>query len=136
MATYRLRVITPDRTVFDQRVNEIITRSVEGELGILAHHLPIITPLAPHALTIYLEDGGTERVAISGGFLEVGRDEVVILADTAELPHEIDRERAEAARARAEDLLSRGGPDVDLPRAQRALARALSRLDAANAVVR
>lgn len=136
MATYRLRVITPERTVFDQPVTEIITRSVEGELGILAHHLPIITPLAAHALTIYREDGETERIAVSGGFLEVGPGETVILADTAELPGEIDRERAEAARDRAQELLSRGGPDVDLPRAQRALARALSRLETASAVMR
>ena len=134
MATFRLRVVTPERTVFDRTASEIVTRSVEGEIGILAHHMPIITPLVPHALTVYLEDQTVEHLAVAGGFLEVHGEEVLILADAAEPAAEVDVSRAEAARARAEARLAQTSEDVDIPRAQRALARALSRISAAQDV--
>ncbi|MCL4521363.1 MAG: ATP synthase F1 subunit epsilon [Firmicutes bacterium] len=134
MATFRLRVVTPERTVFDQTVNEIITRSVEGELGILPHHIPIITPLVAHVLTVYLEDQSVLHLAIAGGFLEVNEQGGLILADAAESPEEIDLPRAEAARDRAQTRIDQGGEDYDLHRAQRAMARALSRIAVAQDV--
>ncbi len=134
MATLRLRVVTPERTVVDCTANEIITRSVEGELGILPHHMPLITPLVAHALTVYLDDQTLLHVAIAGGFLEVNEQGCLILADAAELPEEIDVARAEAASQRGQSRLDQGGDEVDLARAKRAVARASSRLAAGKEV--
>ncbi len=128
MATsYRLKVVTPERTVCDQAVTMISVRSTEGEIGILAHHVHIITPLVPYVMTIYGADGKTEHLNLGGGFLEVG-DTTIILADSAEWASEIDVARAERARQRAVEMLATGGPNIDLKRAQRALARAENRL--------
>ena len=130
MANFRLRVVTPEHTVFDESVAEIVTRSVEGELGVLAHHMPLITPLVPHTMTLYLDAEGTRSIVVSGGFMEVGSEGVLILADAAETPDQIDVGRAEAARERAETRLGGGAADIDLARAKRALARAENRLQA------
>lgn len=128
MATsYRLKVVTPERTVCDKAVTMISVRSTEGEIGILAHHVHIITPLVPYVMTIYGEDGKTEYLNLGGGFLEVG-DTTIILADSAEWASEIDVARAERARQRALEMLATGGPNIDLKRAQRALSRAENRL--------
>lgn len=134
MATFRLRVVTPERTVLDREVYEIITRSVEGELGVLAHHMPLITPLVAHRLTVNGEDQSVVHLAVAGGFLEVGVHEVLVLADSAELPEDIDVERAQTAYARAEARLEQGGDEINSGRAQRALERARSRIDAAEDV--
>ncbi len=130
MATFRLRVVTPERTVLDRAVQEILTRSVEGELGVLPRHMPLITPLVANALTVYVEDQSPFHVAVAGGFLEVNEREVLVLADSAELPEDIDVARAESARNRAQSRLEQGGEEVDVARAKRALARAESRLAA------
>ncbi len=131
--TYQLRVVTPDRTVYDKPVTMIIVRSTEGEIGILAHHVHIITPLIPHIMTIYGADGKMEHLNIGGGFLEVG-DTTVVLADSAEWSSEIDVARAQRARERAVEILSTGKDDVDLKRAQRALQRAENRLKLAGGI--
>ena len=128
MATFHLRVVTPERTVLDREVTAIITRSVEGELGILPHHMPLITPLVAHVLTVYLEDQNTLHIAVAGGFLEVNPEATVILADFAEIADEIDQTRAEAARERAQGRLASPDAEIDVARAKRALARAESRL--------
>ncbi len=130
MADFRLRVVTPEHTVVDEPVTEIVTRSVEGELGVLAHHMPLITPLVPHVMTVYQDGEGTQSIVVSGGFMEVGSEGVLILADAAETPDQIDRGRAEAARERAETRIRNGGAEIDLARAKRALARAENRLQA------
>ncbi len=130
MASFRLRVVTPEHTVFDDAVTEIVTRSIEGELGVLARHMPLITPLVPHCMTVYRDAEGMQSIVVSGGFMEVGSEGVLILADAAETPEQIDVERAEAARERAETRLRGGGGDVDVARAKRALARAENRLQA------
>lgn len=128
--TYRLRVVTPERVVYDRDVVEIIVRSTEGEIGILAHHMQIITPLVPHIVTIYDPDGKTEQLAIGGGFLEVQDTSTIILADSAETADMVDVARAERARQRALERINRGSAQsaVDLARAQRSLARAENRL--------
>ncbi|NMP21002.1 ATP synthase F1 subunit epsilon [Sulfobacillus harzensis] len=128
--TYRLRVVTPERVVYDKDVTEMIVRSTEGEIGILAHHMQIITPLVPHIMTVYDPDGKTEQLAIGGGFLEVQDTSTIILADSAETADMVDVARAERARQRAVERISMGSSQatVDLARAQRALARAENRL--------
>lgn len=131
MATsYRLRVVTPERVMSDQDVTEIIVRTTEGEIGILAHHMQIVSPLVPHIMTIYDPDGKTEQMSVSGGFIEVKDDGVTILADAAETADMVDVARAQRARERALEFLGAANPqaDVDIARAQRAVARAENRL--------
>ena len=126
--TYHLKIVTPERTMFDGPASYIIVRSTEGEIGILAHHMQLITPLIPHIITVYPENSKTEQFTIGGGFLEVGDTTTVVLADSAEMASEIDVARAERARQRALEVLGKEDPNVDLLRAKRALARAENRL--------
>ncbi|CAB1128145.1 ATP synthase subunit epsilon [Candidatus Hydrogenisulfobacillus filiaventi] len=133
---FRLRVLTPDRTLFDGPVEIVIARSTEGEIGILAHHARVITPLVPHALYWTTDKGEKQMVVAAGGFLEVGPEETVVLANAAEFPQEIDRARAEAARKRALERLESHAPEVDVARAQAALARAEARLQAVSSLLR
>lgn len=128
MADYPLKLVTPERTVYEGLVHEAILRGSEGELGVMAHHMPLITALKPSVVRIVEADGHLRRFAIGGGFLEVGREKVVVLADTAESPEEIDRQRAEAARQRALARLDKTAADMDWVRAKAALERAEARL--------
>src|SRR5437763_913423 len=91
--------------VLEEDVDVVVARGADGDLGVLHGHEPLITPLATGEL-MYRADGQEYHLAISGGFLEVTPDKVVVLADLAERSEEIDRERAEEARRRAEEALA------------------------------
>jgi F-type H+-transporting ATPase subunit epsilon len=105
VATIHLQVVTPERVVLEEDADIVVARGAEGDLGILHGHEPLITPLATGEL-VYRTDGQDHALAISGGFLEVSPDKVIVLADVAERSEEIDTERAEEARRRAEELLA------------------------------
>jgi len=105
VATIRLEVVTPERLVLEDDADIVIARGAEGDLGVLHGHEPLITPLPIGELT-YRKGSEDRHLAISGGFLEVRPDKVVVLADVAERSEEIDRERAEEARRRAEAALA------------------------------
>jgi len=127
MATTRLDVVTAEREVFSDEVDEVVAPGVEGQLGILPHHAPLMTTLLPGELLI--KKGGEEfYLAISGGFIEARPDRIIVLADTAERVEEIDIARAEEAKRRAEQRLAEGVPGVDTARAEAALRRSLIRL--------
>jgi F-type H+-transporting ATPase subunit epsilon len=126
-----LEIVTPDRKVFDDQVQMVIVRGAAGDLGILAGHVPLATVLKVAPARVKFADGSTKNIAISGGFIEVKPNKVIILADAAELPEEIDVNRAERARQRAEQRLAQQQDDVDQARAERALQRALGRIEAA-----
>lgn len=129
MATMRCEVVTPERVVYADDVNMVIAPGIEGELGILPHHAPLMTALTYGQLVIRKEGEEDVLMAIGGGFMEVRGDRVTILADTAERAEEIDEERALAARRRAEERLrQRQREDVDFARAEAALRRSLVRL--------
>ena len=98
MATIRLEIVTPEKMVFSDDVDVILAWGVEGQLGILPHHAPLMTMLQPGDLVIR-KGGKEEALTISGGFLEVRPDKVVILADACERAEEIDVARAEEAKA-------------------------------------
>lgn len=129
MATFKLEVVTAERMVFADDVNEVVAWGVEGQLGILPHHAPLMTMLRPGDLLIK-RDNEEEYLAISGGFLEVRPDKVIILADACERAEEIDIARAEAAKRRAEETLKERPPGVDAV-AEAALRRSLARLKVA-----
>ena len=132
MATILLEVATPDKgEVFAKEINMLICRSIAGELGILPKHARLLTELVPHAMRIKM-DGGETQLFIGGGFMEVTPEKITILADSAELPDDIDVERAKSAYKRAEDRVNsaknKGDAEIDLKRAEAALARAKARL--------
>jgi F-type H+-transporting ATPase subunit epsilon len=127
MGTTRLDIVTAEREVFSDEVDEVVAPGVEGQLGILPHHAPLMTMLLPGELLV--KKGGEEfYLAISGGFIEVRPDRVIILADAAERVEEIDIARAEEAKRRAEARLAEREPGVDTARAEAALRRSLIRL--------
>jgi len=135
VATFKLEVITAERVVFSDEVDAVVAWGIEGQLGILPHHAPLMTMLRPGDLLI--RKGGEEHhLAVSGGFLEVRPDKVIILADACERAEEIDIARAEAARRRAEETLRTSGPEVDKAAAEAALRRALVRLKVAERTTR
>jgi len=130
VATFRLEVVTAERMVFADDVSEVVAWGVEGQLGILPHHAPLMTMLQPGDLVIK-RDNEEEYLALSGGFLEVRPDKVIILADACERVEEIDIARAEAAKRRAEETLKERPPEVDTAAAEAALRRSLARLKVA-----
>lgn len=126
-----LEIATPTRLVVSEQVDEVVVPGVEGYFGVLAGHAPFLTTLGVGELT-YRKGRDEFHLAVAGGFCEVRNDKVIVLADTAERPEEIDRDRAERARQRAEQRLSgRSQEEVDYARAAAALARALTRLQVA-----
>ena len=134
MATIRLEVATPDKgEIYANDINMLIVRSLCGELGILPKHANLLTGLVPHAMRIKT-GGGESQLFVSGGFMEVTPEKITVLADAAELPDDIDVERAKAAYNRANERVTayRQSPktheDIDFDRAQLALARAKARL--------
>ena len=126
-----LELATPTRMVVAESVDEVVIPGSEGYFGVLPGHAPLLATLGIGELTYRI--GRDERhVAVAGGFAEVRNDKVIVLADTAEAPQDIDRARAERARERAEQRLSgRAQDEVDSARAAAALARALIRLQVA-----
>lgn len=130
MATFRLEIVTAERIVFSDDVNTVVAWGVEGQLGILPHHTPLMTMLQPGDLLIRKDDE-EQYLAISGGFLEVRPGKVIILADACERAEEIDMARAEAAKRRAEETLKMHPSGVDAAAAEATLRRSLTRLKVA-----
>ena len=130
MLTFKLEVVTVEGVVFSDDVNTVVAWGVEGQLGILPHHAPLMTMLQPGDLLIR-KDNEEQYLAISGGFLEVRPDKVIILADACERAEEIDMARAEAAKRRAEETLKMHPSGVDAAGAEAALRRSLARLKVA-----
>lgn len=132
METIRVSVVTPDGKVYDGDVDMVSVRTVEGELGILPRHIPLVAPLSIGVAR--LKKGSTvEKVAVSGGFVEVRPDQVTILAEAAEMSSGIDVDRAQKAKERAEQRLNEQQKEgIDIERAEIALKRAINRLDVAD----
>ena len=123
----KLDIVTAEKLVYSDQVDEIIAPGSEGELGIMPHHAPLMTLLKPGEMV--LKKGGEEIfMAVSGGFLEVRPDRVIVLADAAERAEEIDAGRAETARKRAQEHLTHVNTEQEKALAEAALGRALARL--------
>ncbi|WNR44646.1 F0F1 ATP synthase subunit epsilon [Paenibacillus roseipurpureus] len=129
MSTFLLEIVTPERTVYAEQVNMVSVKGVQGELGILPNHIPLVTPLKIAPITVKKQGSKDEVLAVNGGFMEVRKDKVVILAESAELPGQIDIDRARAAKERAEKRLADAKQDnVDFKRAEASLQRAMNRI--------
>ena len=127
MAKLRFEIVTAERLVYSGDVDVVIAPGIEGQLGILPNHAPLLTTLQPGEL-VTRKDGEETAMFVSGGFLEVMQNRVTVLADVAERVEEIDIGRAEEARRRAEERLGERLPEVDLAAAEAALRRALVRI--------
>ena len=128
MSSIKLDIVTAEGVAYSDEVDVVVAPGIEGQLGILPHHAPLMTMLQPGELRIRK---GTEEqyLCISGGFLEVRPDRIIILADACERVEEIDIARAEEAKRRAEERLQqRHAPGVDETKTEVALRRALARL--------
>ena len=125
---FRLEIITPDRVFYEGDASMVEFNTVEGEMGVYKHHIPLTTVLAPGVVKI-TQDGGKKNAAVHAGFVQILGDKVTFLAEVAEWPDEIDMPRAEAAKTRAEERLRNHSADVDLARAELALKRALVRIN-------
>jgi len=123
-----VEIATPTRQVVAETVDEIVIPGSQGYFGVLPGHAPFLTTVGIGEL-MYRIGRDEHHLAVAGGFAEVRNDKVIVLADTAERPEEIDRARAERARDRAERRLSgRSDEEVDYQRALEALMRALARI--------
>ena len=127
MATMHLEIITAERQVYSDDVELVMAPGIEGELGILPHHAPLMTALQPGEIMVR-KDGEESYLAVSGGFLEVMGNRVMVLADACEHSEEIEEERAQEAVRRAQERLGSRDADLDLERALSAVRRAESRL--------
>ncbi len=122
----RLEIVSPERRALDEEVDMVVVPGIDGELGILPHHMPIITALGVGELKVR-RGGQEDSYAVAGGFVEVRPDRVVVMADLAERSDEIDEAKAIEARRAAEAQLGEIQDPVDLARARAALQTALMR---------
>ncbi len=128
MASFNLEIITAEQTIFSGQVSSLTAPATDGEIGVLPRHASILTLLKPGELK-YSTTEIQQHLAVSGGFLEVNADKVVILVDSAERLEDIDEDRAQRAIQRAKDRLLEKSTDLDLERALGSLRRASARLD-------
>ena len=126
-----LSIVTPEKQLVVEEVDQVNVPGTEGDLGILYDHAPILTNLRSGQLS-YENDGETVALVVSGGYLEVTDNRVTVLAETGEFLHEIDRERAERAHADAEKLLLTDLSEEEFIEAQKKLFRAVARLENLN----
>ena len=133
--TLHVEVVTAERELYSGEATLVSAPGSEGRLGILPRHAAMLALLKEGELRIELNDA-EEPIFVSGGFLEVSDNRVIVLADTAEHAEEIDEARAQEARRRAEESLAQGVSNEDRAQLQAALARAIQRLHVAEVVRR
>jgi F-type H+-transporting ATPase subunit epsilon len=128
MPTFTLSIVTPEHILFEEEVESIVVPGVQGYLGVLAHHAPLITPIVPGRLTVRKSSATDIIMAISGGFLEVSHNKATVLADAVEYADEIDIERAKQALERVRERLIDKPEGLDFDRALSSMKRAENRL--------
>lgn len=126
---FELKIIEPDGMFYEGKASFLEFTSVMGEMGVYANHIPLTTILAPGVVKIH-DDGQVKKAAVMGGFIEIQKDRITVMAENAEWPEEIDVERAKAAKKRAEERLQKKEVGLDIARAETALKRAMARIGA------
>jgi F-type H+-transporting ATPase subunit epsilon len=130
MNTIHVNVVSAEESIFSGEARFVALPGESGELGIFPRHTPLITRIKPGSVRIELADGGEEFVFVAGGILEVQPDRVTVLSDTAIRGKDLDEEKANAAKALAEETLRNAKTDFDLARAQSELAVLAAQLSA------
>ena len=133
---FDLKIITPDRVFYSGKASFLELNTVEGEIGIYKNHIPMTTVLEPGIATITEEGGNKKEAALHTGFMEILGDRITILAEIAEWPDEIDRNRAQEAKIRAERRLQNDKSNINITRAELALHKALGRIELADHVTK
>lgn len=128
---FSLKIITPDRVFYEGEAIMVELRTTEGEIGVLKNHIPLTSVIAPGIIRIKESDTEVKTAALISGFVEILQDSVTILAEVIEWPDEIDVNRAEEARVRAERRLAEKADTTNLKRAELALQRSVARIEAA-----
>jgi F-type H+-transporting ATPase subunit epsilon len=130
MPKIKFEIVTAERVVYSDEVDVLVAPGVDGQLAVLPHHAPLMTMLQPGELLI--RKGSEEQsMFVSGGFMEVRGDKIVILADSAERAEEIDTARAEAAKRRAQETIAQRPAKIDQAQAEAAIMRAMARMKVA-----
>ncbi len=127
---FQLRIITPERVFYEGEASMIELTTTEGEIGVYKNHVPLTYIIAPGILRI-METGETKEAALHSGFIEILQEKITSLAEAIEWPNEIDVNRAQEAKVRAERRLNDKAGDINLLRAETALQRALARIQVA-----
>lgn len=128
---FDVEIITPDRVFYTGKATMIEFNTAAGEIGVYKKHIPLTTVLAPGIVKIHQDGEQDVTAAVHCGFAEILPDKVTLLAEIAEWPNEIDRNRAEAAKKRATERLANKTEAIDVKRAEFALRKALVRIDIA-----
>ncbi|MGH9845052.1 MAG: F0F1 ATP synthase subunit epsilon [Blastocatellia bacterium] len=129
----QLEIVTPEKIALHEAVDEVTLPGLDGEMGILPEHTPLISQLKTGILS-YRQGADRKQLHVSGGFVEVLPDRISVLSDVAERPEEIDVERALRAKDRAEKRLAARGDEIDSDRAELKLQRAMVRIQLGSAV--
>lgn len=124
---FNLKILTPDRVFFEGEADMVEMSTTNGDIGVYKNHVPTTVIVIPGVLNIH-QDGEMKQAALHSGFAEILLDQIIVLAEAAEWPDEIDVERARRAKERAEERLTDHTNDIDMARAQLALRRSLVRL--------
>ena len=127
-----LEVMCPDRTFYHGNVTMVEFNTTEGYIGVYPEHIPLATVLASGIMTIHEENGDIKQAAVHEGFAKITQDKVMVLAEIAEWPDEIDLNRAEEAKIRAERRLDGQESGMDIQRAEVALKKSLTRISLKN----
>ena len=127
---FKINIIEPDGMFFEGQGDFLEFTSVEGQMGVYKNHIPLTTILDSGVMKIH-KDGEVKKAAILGGFIEIQKERITVLAEDANWPDEIDVERAKASKKRAEERLSKKEAGLDVVRAEAALKRAVARISAA-----
>ncbi len=127
--TFKVKIITPERLFFEGEATMLEFTTTEGDIGVYANHIPLTTVLAPGVVTITGSDDNKKKAGVYSGFAEIQKDKVTLLAEVAEWPEEIDKERAQSAERRARNRLEAKEEGIDMLRAEVALKKALVRKD-------
>nr|MBN2278673.1 ATP synthase F1 subunit epsilon [candidate division Zixibacteria bacterium] len=125
---YNLTIVTPQKIFYEGEIESLIVPGIEGYLGVLTDHAPLITAIVPGKVTIREKSHEEILMAVSYGFFEVSSNHATLLADSVEFVSDIDLERARGALERAKKRLVNAAGEIDLPRAHKALERARNRI--------
>lgn len=126
--TFKLNIVTPDKAFYDGDVDRVMFKSTEGDLAVLFDHIPLTTTLSSGIAVIY-KDNKEYPAVLHGGFAEIKEDSVSILSNAAEWPEDIDLDRAEASKERAEKRMNSGEDKYSAVRIEASLSRAMARID-------